>query len=220
MSKYYAVAKGRETGIFTDWNITKEHVNGYPGAIYKSFTSRDSATEYLKGNGLIITPSIAPSIANSPQIIDNILYAYTDGSHSNQYGGVGIVFVKNGNILNKISFGMEEYPTTNNRAELLAIYTVLHNHQRFEYSKMIIYTDSEYSVNAFNKNIYLWEKNGYKTSTGEPVKNLDIILPAWDIIKVNKNIKVEWIKAHDKNEYNNIADELANDGRINMIKNK
>ena len=36
--KYYAVKKGRKTGIFTTWDDCKAQVNGYKGAVYKSFT--------------------------------------------------------------------------------------------------------------------------------------------------------------------------------------
>lgn len=45
--KYYAVKKGRETGIFCDWDSCKAAVEGYSGAEYKGFVRRDDAEEYL-----------------------------------------------------------------------------------------------------------------------------------------------------------------------------
>ena len=47
--KFYAVKKGRETGIFTTWEACKASVNGYSGAQYKSFSTPEEAEVYLKG---------------------------------------------------------------------------------------------------------------------------------------------------------------------------
>lgn len=41
--KYYVVWKGRKPGIFTSWADCKEQVDGFPGARYKSFPSREEA---------------------------------------------------------------------------------------------------------------------------------------------------------------------------------
>lgn len=46
---YYAIRKGRMTGIFTDWGETFELVNGYSGAEFKKFSVLSDAEEYLKG---------------------------------------------------------------------------------------------------------------------------------------------------------------------------
>ncbi|PIG92945.1 viroplasmin family protein [Gloeocapsopsis sp. IPPAS B-1203] len=41
--KYYAVFKGRETGIFTSWAECEEQIKGFSGALYKSFKTREEA---------------------------------------------------------------------------------------------------------------------------------------------------------------------------------
>lgn len=46
--KYYAVAVGRQTGIFQDWESVKILVNGYNGAVYKGFKSKQEAEQYLQ----------------------------------------------------------------------------------------------------------------------------------------------------------------------------
>ena len=48
--KYYAVKKGRSTGIFATWEECKASVNGYSGAQYKSFSTPEEAQRYLKGD--------------------------------------------------------------------------------------------------------------------------------------------------------------------------
>jgi len=228
MSKYYAIVKGIQIGIFTDWNITKSYVNGYPGAIYKSFISRESALQYLNSNGVEIKSNqeqfnIIPIKEKQVQSNsrehseEDTLYIYTDGSHTNHRGGIGLVYVYNKEIIYKLSAKVQEMPTTNNRAELFAIYVALYNLNNIKVNNTIkctvIYTDSEYSVNIYNKNIIKWQKNEFKTISGDPVKNLDIILATWDIIKKSSDVSILWIKAHADNEYNNLADQLAKNGR-------
>ena len=45
---YYAVACGHTPGIYEDWSLASEHVTGYPGAVYKSFRTREEAETYLQ----------------------------------------------------------------------------------------------------------------------------------------------------------------------------
>lgn len=46
--KFYAVIQGLEPGIYQNWDTAKTHVIGYPGAIYKSFSSRKEAEQYME----------------------------------------------------------------------------------------------------------------------------------------------------------------------------
>ena len=46
--KFYAVRRGRETGIFDNWERCSNSVHGFKGAVYKSFPDRGSAEEYLQ----------------------------------------------------------------------------------------------------------------------------------------------------------------------------
>ena len=50
--KYYAVAKGRSTGIFDNWEECQESIKGFSGATYKSFNSQELAEQYLIGQGV------------------------------------------------------------------------------------------------------------------------------------------------------------------------
>lgn len=45
--KYYAVAKGHNPGIYTDWVTTNENVKGFSGAVYEGFDTREEAQQYL-----------------------------------------------------------------------------------------------------------------------------------------------------------------------------
>ena len=41
--KFYAVREGRAIGVFETWEECKRQVDGYPGAVYKSFKTYEEA---------------------------------------------------------------------------------------------------------------------------------------------------------------------------------
>lgn len=47
VNKFYAVAIGRNPGIYSTWNEAKEQVNGFKGAKYKSFLTNEEAQQYI-----------------------------------------------------------------------------------------------------------------------------------------------------------------------------
>ena len=75
-AKYYAVRRGRKTGIYTSWSDCQSQIHGFSGAEYKSFSSREEAEEYL---GAEVAPpqqvlslrTIEPSIVSSEGVAFN-----------------------------------------------------------------------------------------------------------------------------------------------------
>lgn len=49
--KFYAVRKGKKTGIFHDWNACSQAVMGYPGAEFKGFGTLEEARDFLGDDG-------------------------------------------------------------------------------------------------------------------------------------------------------------------------
>lgn len=92
-NKFYAVKKGKVTGIFSSWEETKLSVTGFPGAEYKGFPTQEDAENYLNGNN----PSVEekePEIQS--EVNKDTICIYVDGSFTErlQAIGYGIVFVK------------------------------------------------------------------------------------------------------------------------------
>ena len=71
-SKFYAVRKGRQTGIFYSWPQCQNQINGYSGAEYKSFKTEDEAKNYLAGEEKTNKMECTP---------ENTAVAYVDGSY-------------------------------------------------------------------------------------------------------------------------------------------
>lgn len=131
---------------------------------------------------------------------------YTDGACSGNPGpgGWGAILMYK-DAKKEISGGMKE--TTNNIMEITAVIEAL-KCLKVE-SDVQVYSDSAYTVNAFNQGwIYNWMKNGWKTAGKEPVKNKEL----WqELYALTKKHKVEFIKVkgHADNEFNNRCDEMA-----------
>ncbi len=49
-AKYYAVRQGRSTGVFLSWAECQKQVNGFPGAVFKSFSTIEEAEAFVKGD--------------------------------------------------------------------------------------------------------------------------------------------------------------------------
>ena len=45
--KFYAVKNGKTPGIFETWDECKKSVDGYSGAVFKSFKTKDEALAFL-----------------------------------------------------------------------------------------------------------------------------------------------------------------------------
>lgn len=52
-TKYYAVARGRHVGIFTDWYTCSKLVYAYRNSKYKSFDTFEEAQDYMIDEGEI-----------------------------------------------------------------------------------------------------------------------------------------------------------------------
>jgi len=131
---------------------------------------------------------------------------YTDGACSGNPGPGGWGAVILDEEKNEINISGKEKATTNNRMELMAPIMALRKIKKF--SEIIIYTDSSYLKNGITTWIKNWEKNGWMSANKKPIKNKDL----W--VTLNKlseyqNIDWKWIKAHDGNKYNEMADKLA-----------
>ena len=68
-------------------------------------------------------------------------------------------------------------PATNQRAELTALLKVLRWLSANAVTSVNIYTDSMYTINCTSVWGPAWKRAGWKRKTGEPLLNLDLIVP-------------------------------------------
>jgi ribonuclease HI len=103
--------------------------------------------------------------------------------------------------------------TTNNRMELKAVVEAL-KHKSCDDKKIDLYSDSAYVVNAVNKGwLKTWSLNGWKTTTGDHVKNADLWMDLYTQLKHNRRINIIKIKGHSGDANNERVDVLAKNAR-------
>lgn len=132
---------------------------------------------------------------------------YTDGGCSGNPGpgGWGYVILTDGN--ERVASGFE-VETTNNRMELMAAIKALEAAKALRRGMVTVYTDSQYLKNGITAWMRGWKAKGWRTSSGDPVKNRDL----WEALdRVNLAVmpQWEWVKGHAGNEHNERCDTLT-----------
>ena len=134
--------------------------------------------------------------------------AATDGACSGNPGPGGwgglIIFEDN----SELEIGGSEQNTTNNRMELTAAIKTLEKLKTYKLKENFkLRTDSKYVIEGYTKWIINWKRNGWKTSSGKSVQNLDL----WqkiDQLRIN-GLVMEYVKGHSGDKQNDRVDKIA-----------
>lgn len=140
-------------------------------------------------------------------IVTMIIY-YTDGSASPNPGPGGFAVIKN---LQPCILGSEDGETTNIRMEGRALIAAMGDSAGEECT---IYTDSEFWINVITKWAPGWRAKSWKKKGGE-IKNLDLVQQALELYE-NSQAKLVWVRGHEGDEGNELADEWANKARTGV----
>jgi len=141
--------------------------------------------------------------------IDSIaIEAATDGACSGNPGPGGwgglIIF----DDKSELEIGGSEQNTTNNRMELTAAIKTLEKLKTYKLKENFkLRTDSKYVIEGYTKWIINWKRNGWKTSSGKSVQNLDL----WqkiDQLRIN-GLEMEYVKGHSGDKQNDRVDKIA-----------
>ena len=135
---------------------------------------------------------------------------FTDGACKGNPGpgGWGVLLRAPGH--EKELFGGEPL-TTNNRMELTAVIEGLQALKRP--CEVDLYLDSQYVRQGITEWIVGWKAKGWRTSTKQPVKNVDLWQRLDALVSgAGHVIHWHWVRGHAGHEGNERADALANRG--------
>jgi ribonuclease HI len=215
--KFYAVARGRKTGIFTSWPDAQCQVNGFAGARFKSFQTKQEALAFLEDPSYTNSASLNKNFDSAPKkhktgqepanykYPENAVMVYTDGGAIGNPGpgGYGVVFETGETFSGGFNL------TTNNRMELLAVIVALEA-LKGETRPICLHSDSRYVVNGITKNwAKAWKRKGWKKADGSPAMNPDLWERLLDLLP-GLDIRFIWVKGHAGNPLNEACDHLAN----------
>ncbi|CAG8703051.1 6533_t:CDS:1, partial [Dentiscutata heterogama] len=177
-------------GVYTTWDECKKQIDGYSGALYKKFFSKQQAEEFIE----IIDPH-------------SILNVWTDGCCNNfktvnskksylgslnSAAGIGVFFADDD--LCNLSERLPGSQQTNNCAELYAVIRALE--VTASHLDLLINTDSTYVIQSYN--VY------------SPKANCDLVNQMNKLIQTRTGkTHFNWVKGHSGIYENDQADRLA-----------
>jgi ribonuclease HI len=136
---------------------------------------------------------------------------YTDGSASPNPGPGGFSVIKD---MQPFMVG-HELVSTNIRMEGMALITAMTDADGEECE---IYTDSEFWINVITKWAPGWEQKGWSKKGGE-IKNLELVKEAYELYQ-NSAAILNWVRGHEGDPGNELADEWANKAREKRLTGK
>lgn len=215
--KYYAVKKGRKVGIYQTWNECKAMVDGFSGAIYKSFPNLADAEAFLQGASsktIELCQSQDKTDAEdslnenykSKEVMQEIslkekAYAFVDGSYNlvtKTYGYGGFLVTQDGRYVLQGSGNEEDMASMRNVAgEILGSMAAVEQAVELGLKELSIYYDY--------MGIEMWATGAWKRNKKGTIVYYDYMQSVKDKITVNF-VKV---KGHSGIEGNEEADRLA-----------
>lgn len=185
--KYYAVKKGRVTGIFETWAECEAQVKGFSGAAYKSFATKLEALDYLNEETQI--QSTADCIA------------YVDGSYDHSilaYGAGAVLFYQQKKYTYSHMNNDERYVSMRNVAgEIEASMAAMKFAAKNKCQHLEIYYDYE--------GIEKWCTGQWQAKKEGTQAYRDYYLKMAKVMKIT----FKKVKSHSGNALNDEADELA-----------
>ena len=136
-----------------------------------------------------------------------MLQIYTDGAYKSSIdqGGIGIVWMKDGEVFKKYSKGFKH--TTNNKMELIAMLCAFKS-IKTPIDEVEFISDSQYVLGCLTKG---WKKK-------KNVELWNILDKEYERVKcLIKNIKFTHVRGHQDCFGNNLADELASNASLELL---
>lgn len=198
--KYYAVRKGRNPGIYENWEECKAQVNNFPGAEYKSFKTKPEARNYLTGNN---KSTQTQNTTNPPPLSPDTATAYVDGSYDKEthrfsYGC--IIFHKEEKTTHVKAYSDPTWATMRNVAgEIMGAIKAMKWCVKNNITTLNLYYDYE--------GIEKWCTGAWQAKNSQTKKYKEI----YDEITTKNSLAVNFhkVKAHTGDTYNEEADKLA-----------
>jgi ribonuclease HI len=217
MKKFYAVARGRNPGIFTAWfgpAGAEAQIRGFAGARYKGFPSIEEAREWLEKQKGSESPTkkerpgrdTSDDAPVSRHDAPGKVLVYTDGGSLGNPGPGGYgALILDGEERTELARGYRL--TTNNRMELMACIAALEALEKP--SDVILHSDSRYVVNGISKGwARKWRANRWMRTKEEAAENADLWARLLDLCDLHR-VRFVWVRGHAGHEENERCDALA-----------
>ena len=176
------------------------------------FGPPDERSEPAAPTQALEAPRAAPAIIarenGSEAIRSGPARVYADGACQGNPGpgGYGVIVRVPGKPDREMSGGSPS--TTNNQMEMTGAIVGIRQAIQDGATEIVVTSDSEYLVKGMKSWLAGWERKGWKTSAGQPVKNREL----WETLSQltrGRNVTWNWIRGHAGHPENERCDELA-----------
>uniref|UniRef100_A0A2K6FN59 Ribonuclease H1 n=1 Tax=Propithecus coquereli TaxID=379532 RepID=A0A2K6FN59_PROCO len=235
LGMFYAVRRGRRTGVFLTWNDCKAQVDRFPAARFKKFATEDEAWAFVRNSASPdgsegqknkhVQESPVKASKRPREAVDEDESAEPCAKHVKQdtesappvskdtfcYMGDFVVVYTDGccssNGRRRARAGIGVYWGPGHPAACKAIEQA----KAQNISKLVLYTDSMFTINGMTNWVQGWKKNGWKTSTGKEVINKEDFVA---LEKLAQGMDIQWmhVPGHAGFVGNEEADRLAREG--------
>ncbi|XP_048951961.1 ribonuclease H1 isoform X3 [Canis lupus dingo] len=201
LSMFYAVRRGRKAGVFQTWSECRAQVDRFPAARFKKFATEEEAWAFVR----------KPASLDGSE--GEFVVVYTDGCCSSNgrrraRAGIGVYWGPGHPWNVGIRLPGRQ---TNQRAEIHAACKAIEQAKAQNIKKLVLYTDSMFTINGITNWVQGWKKNGWKTSTGKEVINKEDFVA---LEQLTQGMDIQWmhVPGHSGFTGNEEADRLAREG--------
>jgi ribonuclease HI len=194
--KYYAVKKGLVPGIYNTWQECQQNINGFSGAIYKSFNTIEEAELFINEEITEVTRNDIKRIYSEAEAV-----SYVDGSYNsdtNEYA-YGVVIFYDG--------GEEHFAEKYKDDEMAKMHNVAGEIEGAKRAMRFCIENNIKSVDIFYdyEGIAAWCTGAWQAKQ-DGTKDYK---KYYNSIKDRLTVNFVKVKAHTGDTYNEMADELA-----------
>lgn len=191
--KFYAVKVGKTPGIYETWTDCQNQINGYSGAVYKGFATKEEAAAFISGE------SGTRKIPEETEITEAV--AYVDGSydaatHTFSYGMVLFYDQKEYHFSEKYT-DSELAQMHNVAGEIKGSEAAMRYCLEHQIKSITIYHDYE--------GIAKWCNGEWQAKKAGTIAYANFYKEA----SAKVRIRFVKVKGHSGDKYNDLADQLA-----------
>lgn len=193
--KYYAVRKGLTPGIYTSWGECQQNINGFSGAEYKGFSTKEEAEAFINNTNLSEEDTVKRIYSDSEAV------AYVDGcfnTSTNEYSCGVVIFFDGGEEHLSQKFNDPNLATMRNVAgEIEGAKRAI----KFCIDNKIKSLDIFYDYEGIEK----WCTGAWRANKPGTIEYKKYYNSVKDLLKITF-VKV---RGHSGDTYNDLADSLA-----------
>lgn len=187
--KFYAVKVGKAPGVYENWGECQAQINGFSGAVFKSFPTKEEALAFVKG-------STGPAKKEKTEAVAYVDGSYDSTSHSFSYGMV--LFHKGEEQHFSEKFSQSSLAEMHNVAgEIKGAEAAMRYCVEQGISSVTIYHDYE-GIAKWCNGEWQAKKEGTKAYAAY-----------YKEAAAKVHIQFEKVKGHSGDTYNDLADQLA-----------